>query len=293
MLSKIAFIGGDLRMLEAARFAHSKCNVLSVYGFDKYDYCYECFDLTLEKTIESSVFGAEAVVLGLPCTINEKTLFAPYSSREMTPSELFSQLSFGTKVFCGKASPAILNAARENNLQCYDYFDREELTIKNALITAEGAIQTAMLETPYTLHGSKCLVIGYGRIGKLLSSLLSRLNADVTCTARKTADLALIECNGLNAAVTENIASIVADFDIIFNTVPFCVLPESILCFVRSDTVVIDLASKPGGVDFNGAKKYGLKVIWATALPGKVAPETSGKIISETIFNILSEQSRR
>ena len=174
----------------------------------------------------------------------------------------------------------------------YDYFLREELTIKNAMITAEGAIQTAMSETAFTINGSKCLVMGYGRIGKMLSNLLQKLGADVTCSARKESDLALIECNGLKPIRTIELNDELTDFDIIFNTIPNCILTYDKLSKIRCDTTIIDLASKPGGVDFSGAKKLGLKAIWATSLPGKVAPITSGKIISDTIFNIIREIGR-
>lgn len=293
MVSKIAFIGGDLRMPEAARFSRQGCDTLSVYGFDKYEYCYECFGITQEISPETALFGAEAVVLGLPCTVNDIQIYAPYCSKEISVEKFFSLISPGISVFCGKPSPAFVKLAMQKNICIYDYFEREELTLKNAMITAEGAIQTAMQETPYTINGSNCLVIGYGRIGKMLSRLLAGLDARVTCSARKQSDLALIECNGLNAVKTENIVETIQSYDIIFNTVPQCVLPESVLCFVRPDSLIIDLASKPGGLDLTLANKFGLKVIWATALPGKTAPETSGKIIADTIFNIISEQTRR
>ncbi len=293
MVSKIAFIGGDLRMPEAARFSGSRCDTLSVYGFDKYEYCYECFGITEETSMETALFGAEAVVLGLPCIANKEYIYAPYCSKEISAQKLLSCISAGAWVFCGKPSMEFIEAAQKKNIILHDYFSREELTLKNAMITAEGAIQTAMQETPYTINGSRCLVIGYGRIGKMLSRLLSGLDAQVTCSARKQSDLALISCNGLKCIETQNIIETISSYDIIFNTVPQCVLPETVLSFVRPDTLIIDLASKPGGLDFECAAQFGLKVIWATALPGKVAPETSGKIIADTIFNIISEQTRR
>ncbi len=289
MLSKIAFIGGDLRMTSAARFARSKAHSLSVYGFDKYEYCYECFGITEESSPESAIFGAQAVVLGLPSSVDGKNIYAPFCSKEISFDRLVDALPENCLLFGGRLCEQLVSAAKNKNISCYDYFQREELTLKNALITAEGAIQTAMQETPYTLNGAKCLVLGYGRIGKVLSDLLLHLHADVTCSARRLSDLALIECNGIKSIHTNDIAADISSYDIIFNTIPVCVLPESVLGFVRSDTLIIDLSSKPGGVDFDCARRLGLKVIWATSLPGKVAPETSGKIITETVFNIISE----
>lgn len=289
MISKITFVGGDLRMPEAARFARNNCDILSVYGFDKYEYCYECFGINQEKTLETALFGAEIVILGLPCSTDGQNIYAPYCSKEISFKKILDCVSSGCIIFGGKLPGNFREAASQKNICCFDYFNREELTLKNALITVEGAIQTAMQETPFTIHNSRCLVVGYGRIGKMLSASLKNLGAEVVCSARKTADIALIECNGLKAVNTNEIVDDISSFNIIFNTVPHCVLPESVLNFVRADTLIIDLASKPGGIDFECAQSLGLKVIWATSLPGKVAPETSGKIITHTVFNMISE----
>ena len=59
---------------------------------------------------------------------------------------------------------------------------------------------------------------------------------------------------------------------------------------IRKDCLVIDLASKPGGVDFKAASELGVKVVWALGLPGKVAPISAGRIIADTVMNILSER---
>ena len=79
------------------------------------------------------------------------------------------------------------------------------------------------------------------------------------------------------------------DMDIIFNTIPSLILNDEILTKVKKDALIIDLASKPGGIDFDAAKSYGLKVIWALSLPGKIAPVSSGAIIKDTIMNIIKE----
>ena len=88
---------------------------------------------------------------------------------------------------------------------------------------------------------------------------------------------------------TGDLSGCAGDFDVIFNTVPAEVLDRNVLEQIPDDTLIIDLASKPGGVDFSAAKELGKKVIWALSLPGKTAPITSGRIIKETILNMLCE----
>lgn len=167
-----------------------------------------------------------------------------------------------------------------------DYFKCEKVQMKNALPTAEGAIQVAMQNTDITIKGSKCGVFGYGRIGKVLADVLKKLGADVTVFARKEKDLALADVFGYNV---ENIyfKSNLSDFDIIFNTVPETVLDSNALGMTKKDVLLIELASKPYGIDLEAAEKLGRKCIVASGLPGKVAPKTAGKILYDVIMDIL------
>lgn len=131
--------------------------------------------------------------------------------------------------------------------------------------------------------------MGYGRIGKILSRMLHGLGANVWVEARKYADLAMIEGHGYEPLSLGELKNVIGEFDIIFNTVPSLILDEALLKRVHPDTLIIDLASKPGGVDFESAKLMGIKVIWALSLPGKISPVTSGIIIKDTIMNIINE----
>ena len=161
--------------------------------------------------------------------------------------------------------------------------------IPNAVPTAEGAIEIAIAETPFTIHGSKSLVLGYGKIGKILSKDLYALGAQTYVEARKYADLAMIEGHGYEPLPLDNLKDHIHEFDIIFNTIPSLILDDEILAKVKKDALIIDLASKPGGVDFDAARELGVNTIWALSLPGKVAPISAGQIICDTIYNILSE----
>ena len=162
--------------------------------------------------------------------------------------------------------------------------------IVNAIPTAEGALQIALEEMPVTLCGAKCLVAGNGRIGKVLSQRLKNLCADVTVSARKAEDFAKITVQGLKYCQTTQIGEIIGDFELVVNTIPAMVFTSSVLAKADNDCLIIDLASKPGGVDMQAAQKLGKKVIWALSLPGKVAPKTAAGAVKKTILNIMEER---
>ena len=175
------------------------------------------------------------------------------------------------------------------NTQIIDIMKREELAVLNTIATAEGAIQIAIENTNKILHGSKVLILGFGRVGKVLAHKLRGLSADVTCSARKNEDFAWIRTYGYTAINTNELENNLGNYDIIINTIPTIILNENNLKFVNKETLLIDLASNPGGIDQNCAKKLGLKFIWALSLPGKIAPVTSAEFIKNTVYNILNE----
>ncbi|WP_302779389.1 NAD(P)-dependent oxidoreductase, partial [Anaerotruncus colihominis] len=179
--------------------------------------------------------------------------------------------------------------AEQFDIEMIDYLEREELAVKNAVITAEGAVAIAMEELPIALFGSRCLIVGHGRIARALIRILRGMGASVTVAARSYGSLAEIEAEGCRAVRTDALKTSVKAADVVINTVPARMLTEPVLSALKHDALVIDLASRPGGVDLAAAGRLGVKTIWALSLPGKTAPITAGEIILHTIENCLSE----
>ena len=115
------------------------------------------------------------------------------------------------------------------------------------------------------------------------------MSAKVTCAARKEEDLAWIRAYGHNETNINVLGENLSEFDIIINTVPHLILNKERLQYVKDECLLIDLASNPGGIDKKEAKERNLKLVWALALPGKVAPITTAEFIKDTIYNILKE----
>ncbi len=202
--------------------------------------------------------------------------------------ELISVLKNKSKIlFTGALSSDMKQKLKQNNVVFYDMFDFEEVAVLNAIPTAEGAIATAMEITDFTLCNSMVLVLGYGRIGKVLSKMLNGIGCKVYCSARNKKDIAMIEAMGYNSINTSDISNILTDVDVIFNTIPNVVLDEDKLVKTKKDCCIIDLASPPGGVDFVKANELGKNVVWALAVPSKVAPMSAAIYLKNSIDNVI------
>jgi len=281
-----AAIGGDLRQIQVINSIAEASHKVNVYGFEKCRENHFHSAVTLCHSVSSATGNAEIVILPLPYTTNGWAVNAPFCDEDLDIEAVISTLQKGKQLFVGKIDDKIKNLCKTYEIDCIDYFDREELAIANAIPTSEGAIAVAMKETPFTLFASNCLCLGFGRIGKVLTKMLSGIGANVSVAARKTSDFAWIAANGYTPLNIKKLEEKIENYDIIFNTVPHLILDFILLSKVKKDVLIIDLASKPGGVSFDVAEQLGIKVKWELSLPGRVAPQTAGKIISDTILNI-------
>ena len=241
---------------------------------------------------EPSMAGADradCVILPLPAAGADGKLNAPLSADSHDLEEVLDLLRPGQLVCAGMAGEGLRRMTKERGLLLQDYFAREELAVLNAIPTAEGAIQIAMEELPITLHDARVLVVGFGRLGRALAPRLRSLGARVWVSARRYEQRAAAECMGLGSEGVDHLPDWLCSYDLVFNTVPAPVLGVEELAALKEGALVIDLASRPGGVDMEAAATLGVRVVWALSLPGKVAPVTSGRYIKDTVYHIMEE----
>ncbi len=282
-----AVIGGDLRSTYlAGALAEEGYRVISS-GFDGTELP-SC--VTACTNPAQAIALADCVVLPLPVSTDGVNVNAPFSRIPIPLETVVQSLREDQLVLGGQISESLRHDLMLRGMTAGDYFAREELTVLNAVPTAEGAIQLAMEELPITLCGSKCLIAGYGRIGRVLARILCAMGAEVTVAARKCSDRAWAETLGCRAMDLTKLPES-KRFDVIFNTIPHKIFTKDVLEQLDSATLIIDLASRPGGVDFGAAAGLRLKTIWALSLPGRVAPKSAGAIIKQTILNMIKEES--
>ena len=227
------------------------------------------------------------MITSIPLSKDGKYVNSAYSDKKILIEHIFKNAK-NKKIITGNITKEIqelINNTEKSN-EVIDILKLEELTVLNAIPTAEGAIQIAMEESKITIHNSKCLILGFGRIGKILAKMLRGIGANVYCEARKQQDISWINAYGYNQILLTDLDKYLNEFDFIFNTIPYIILDKDKLSKIKKECVLIDLASKPGGIDFEEAQKLNLKTNWALALPGKVAPKTAAFYISEIIKNI-------
>ena len=285
---KIAVTGGDIRMIYCAKELAKRGFEVSFCGFD----CTgkDCGDAVRCRTVKDALNGAAVVVLPVPYSFDGCRLNAPFSGYEIRIDDVLEAVMPTQLVLAGVCPPGFIEKAEELSLSVIDYMKDEELTVKNAIPTAEGALELAMKELPFTVHGAKTLVLGYGRVGKAVAAAFSALHSDVTVCARHAEALAWAKTAGYNTAYMNDICRAVKDKDIIINTVPALIVDNNVLSFIEDDTLIIDLSSVPGGVDFEAAARYGVKALHALSLPGKVAPETAGENIADAVCAIMRKK---
>lgn len=191
----------------------------------------------------------------------------------------------------GVIPPALAQFCTRRGIACCDLMLNEKIAILNAVATAEGAVMEAIGAGAINLHGSNCLVLGYGRCARVLAEKLKGMSAKVTVAARSEEALAYAQAFGMQPVHLSAVKSVLPDCNFVFNTIPALILDSGCLALFREGTVIIDIASAPGGVDYDAARQKQLNAKLCPGLPGKVAPKVSADILVGEIITILKERS--
>ena len=287
---KMAFVGGDARIIEVIKHAIELDASVVLIGFDQ-------FETPLADTVKAELTpdvlrDVDAIVLPVTGMDDSGKVESKYSSTELVLShEHFEAIPKRALLFTGIARQKLADVCRQRGLRLIKLMELDEVAIHNSVPSAEGAIQMAMEHTDITIHGSRSVVLGFGRCGITLARMLAGMGAHVSVCARKEADLARIQEMGVKPVPMSSLYTAVSEADVIFNTIPAMVLPAEMLAKVPRSCVIIDIASKPGGTDFRYAEKRGIKAVLAPGLPGIVAPKTAGQILARTICRLLREHA--
>lgn len=232
------------------------------------------------------------VILPMPVSRDGIRLNTPLWMEDIAMTDCFRYIAKDAITVGGFATSYVAAAGNSCGVNIIDLLETEELAVRNALPTAEGALQIAMEETPCTIFGSNCIIAGYGRISRLLARMMRGLGANVTVTSRRSDHMAWITSEGYRSYPTAKLHEIAGEGDVFFNTIPSVVFTKELLSRMHPGALVIDLASMPGGTDFEAAKRLGIQAVHALSLPGKVAPKSAAGYIAEIVTQLFAAERK-
>lgn len=285
---KVAVIGGDARQLEIIRKLSERDAKLSLIGFELLDQNFP--GATKEKIDEVHFPEIDAIILPVTGANLEGKVDTIFSNEDIyLREEMLKKTPEHCKIYSGISNDYLNKITKQAGRTLVLLFERDDVAIYNSIPTVEGTLMMAIQHTDFTIHGSKVMVLGLGRVGMSVARVFSALGAKVRVGARKSEHLARITEMALEPFHMDQIENYVDDIDICINTVPHMIVTASVIAKMPSHALIIDLASKPGGTDFRYAEKRGIKALLAPSLPGIVAPKTAGQILANVLAKLLKE----
>ncbi|MCH5170158.1 MAG: hypothetical protein J1F24_02600 [Oscillospiraceae bacterium] len=281
--NNFVIIGGDKRQKYLGEYLKKCGNSVSVYGLYDWD-----DDTERLKTI---ITPKSVIILPLPVSKNGKTIFMPFSKRELPLNRLLSLIGSENKVFGGMFSEDFSDILKEKNIPFYDYYDSAFVS-ENAYLTAFGTLKIILEHIDFAVSQGVFAITGYGRVGRETAELLKKLSCDVTVFARSEEARTDASLRGCKAEELCKLSEAADKFDIIINTIPHRVIDAETLQNIRTDCKIIELASAPFGVNPEEAEKYSVSVIKAPGLPGKYTAKTAGELIGKKIVKTFQKEEK-
>lgn len=286
----ILFIGGDARQLEVIRKCIELDATVDLCGYENLDSGF--LGSGKIELLPENLAKYDAIVLPVSGADERGNVESIFTSSPIQLLEShFSYVKKKLTIYTGIASDYLRNLCNKFQIPLIPLMERNDIAIYNSIPTVEGTLMMAIQNTDITIHRSKCMVLGLGRVGMSLARALDSLGAIVTVVVRKSEDMARVYEMGLTPLDIQDLKMRVSDMDILFNTIPHKVITADVIANLKPSALIIDLASKPGGCDFRFAEKRGIKAILAPGLPGIVAPKTAGQIIANTLARLLMENN--
>ncbi|GIP36867.1 dipicolinate synthase subunit A [Paenibacillus sp. J31TS4] len=286
----VSLIGGDARQLEVIEQLIEMDASVQLIGFDNLQTIPN--GVTRTKLTPEALEHADALLLPAVGTDDKGHVVSIFTSEELVlTEEHIASLPKHGKVYTGMAKPYLTELCSRHGIGLVELFDRDDVAIYNSIPTAEGALMMAIQNTDFTIHGSNSIVLGMGRTGLTMARALQGLGSTVKVGVRRPEHYARAWEMGFKPFYVKDLADFVSDVDLLFNTIPVLVVTAQIIAKIPHRSLIIDLASKPGGTDFRFAEKRGIKALLAPGLPGIVAPKTAGRIIAQTLSHLLMEDA--
>ncbi|WP_290756948.1 dipicolinate synthase subunit DpsA [Anaerostipes sp.] len=271
-----AVLGGDMRQSYMAKQLSDRGFSVITYGIMS--------EGKQADSMEEAVVNAKVLIGPIPFSKDRENIVSMECCSDFGIEDIKRCLQKGQSIFAGCIPDDFCGYCRDMGVAVHDFMKLDSVALKNAVPTAEGAVAEAVFGSPHQIQASKCLVLGFGRCGSVLAEKLKLWSADVTVAARNAQQRALAESLGMNAVSLEDMKKEIPQADFIFNTIPSLVLDRKCLELARTEVLIVDIASAPGGVDFEAAEELGVDARLCLGIPGKYAAYSAAAILTETMI---------
>lgn len=279
----IALLGGDKRIAYLAAILAEKGYRVTGYGLTEAEELTETEEKKAKAdTLRQAIEEAEILVGGIPM-FREGKLWVKPSVQAEGEGEILKYLQKGQKLFGGALAEPFCARCRELGVECFDFMKEESIAIYNAVATAEGILAEAICSKGTNLHKSCCLVLGFGRCGRVLGEKLKGLSACVTVASAQKEELSWADAMGFRVLPLDVLEQHIGKYEYVFNTIPAQILGEKELKRVQRGVRILDIASG-GGADMKAAERLGVWVRHFPGIPGRYAAESSAIPLAEWIL---------
>lgn len=283
----MTLLGGDARIAYMAPYLLEKGYRVICYGIE--DILEEDENgLIYAKDWQEAVEQSDCIIGGIPL-FKDGNVFSKQDVPELKANDLYKCLEEEQTLFGGVIPKNFADLCKEKEIRYYDFMSDEPLAIFNAVATAEGIILEALKHQKTNIQGSKSLVLGYGRCGKVLAEKLKGMGAEVTVCSRCEIELAYADVFGLKTFPLHALKEKIHEYEYIYNTIPVVLIGKHVLTQMRRDALILDIASGLGGVDYASAKETGIAAYHCSGLPGKYAPKTSAERLADFVIHKLKQ----
>lgn len=287
----IALIGGDSRTAYMAPYLAKK-------GYRVI--CFNTVNITYGEHLKAKIHHADSlrecldctdiIVCGIPFLKGEDIYCEENKINDEIPLTEFQRCIHKHQIiFAGVIPERFRAVCEEREIYCHDFMLDEPLSIINAVSTAEGAILEALLRKNTTLYKSYCLVLGFGRCGKIIADRLNGLHSCVTVCSENETELANAAALGFHTLRLSKLNQNIFRYEYIFNTIPACMLDHHCLERTSRDCLIIDIASNRVGADYGAAKLLGINLCFCPGLPGKYAGKSCAKQLAKYVIRHINK----
>lgn len=283
-----AIIGGDKRLFYLAKYLHKQN--FKVIGLNLANSKDEKINFLTTNSLKEAILTAKHIVGPIPFSRNDDLINCNFNFANLKINDFIKYLNKKNIVFAGNLSKKVLNCIKTKTELVYDYFKNENFAVFNAMLTAESAIAEIILKNSFNLNSSDCLILGFGRCGKLLALKLKNFCNTVTVCSKNQVDLTWAKAMGFQIIKLKNLKNNIKKFNLIVNTIPVNLLTGEILNKLKKNVFVYDIT--PNGIDLNEFKNASIKAEISLQIPGKFKFKAAATCLADIIIKILKKNKK-